>query len=206
MFSQTLDFLRDLRANNNREWFQAHKPRYESELVAPARQFILAMGPHLASLSTYLAEGTLFRIYRDVRFSSDKSPYKTHLGIQFRHEDGRDAHCPGYYFHLEPGECFAGAGMWRPEKEQLQAIRGAILERPSAWVAVKQGLSLGGDALKRPQKEWLGHPQQADLMRKDFVAMEKIDPAGDALASFQDFTRRSAALLKFLCQQTGHPF
>ena len=206
MFAQTLEFVRDLRANNNREWFQAHKPRYEAELVAPARRFIAEMTPELAKISAYISSGTLFRIYRDVRFSADKSPYKTHVGIQFRHEDGRDAHCPGYYFHLEPGDCFGGAGMWRPDKGQLQSIRGAILERPKAWAEVKEGLSLGGDTLKRPQKEWVGHPQQEDLMRKDFVAFEKFDPAGDPLEFYRDFTRRTAPLLQWLCRQTGHPF
>lgn len=206
MFAETLDFLRDLRAHNQREWFQANKARYESELVAPARRLIAEMTPHLADLSPYLTEGTLFRIYRDVRFSADKSPYKTHLGIHFRHEDGRDAHCPGYYFHLEPGDCFVGAGIWRPQKDSLQSIRRAILERPQLWSEAKQGLKLAGEALKRPQKEWVGHPQQEDLMRKDFVAMESYQASGDPVAFFKDFTRRSAGLLRFLCLQTGHPF
>ncbi|MBS2040520.1 DUF2461 domain-containing protein [bacterium] len=206
MFAATLEFVRELRANNNRQWFQANRPRYEAEVVAPARRFIAEMCPWLAQLSPYLAEGTLFRIHRDVRFSADKSPYKTHVGIHFRHEDGKNAHCPGYYFHLEPGECFGGAGIWRPEKDQMQSIRLAILQRPEAWAEAKRGLELAGESLKRPQKEWVGHPQQEDLMRKDFVALEKFDPTGDPLAFFQDFTRRSSPLLSFLCQQTGHPF
>ncbi len=206
MFAQTLEFLRELRANNNREWFQAHKPRYEDELVAPARRFIAEINPELAKISPYIASGSLFRIYRDVRFSADKSPYKTHLGIQFRHEDGQDVHCPGYYFHLEPGDCFGAAGIWRPDKLQLQSIRSGILGRPKAWIDVKAGLSLGGDSLKRPQKEWVGHPQQEDLMRKDFVALEKFDPGGDGLELYRDFCRRSAPLLGWLCRQTGLPF
>ena len=208
MFAQarTLDFLGDLRVNNNRDWFLKNKHRYESELVAPARQFVEALTPLLHKVSPYIAGGTLFRIYRDVRFSADKSPYKTQLGIQFRHEDGKDVHCPGYYFHLEPGDCFAGAGIWHPDKAQLQAIRGAILARPQAWLEATRGLSLGGDSLKRPQKEWIGHAQQADLMRKDYVAFEKFPELNDPVEQFHQFARRSAGLMKFLCERTGHSF
>jgi len=202
----TIDFLRDLRANNNRDWFQQNKGRYQAELVMPARQFVEAVAADLHQISPYLAGGTLFRIYRDVRFSADKSPYKTHMGIQFRHEDGKDVHCPGYYFHVEPGDCFAGAGIWHPDKEQLQAIRGAILAQPQIWLEATQGLSLGGESLKRPQKEWVGHAQQADLMRKDYVAFEKFPEAGNPVELFVKFARRSAGLMKFLCQKTGHSF
>jgi uncharacterized protein (TIGR02453 family) len=206
VFAKTLDFLRDLRAHNERDWFQQNKGRYEAEFIAPARQFVEILNPLLLSVSPYIAGGTLFRIYRDVRFSADKSPYKTHLGIQFRHEDGQDAHCPGYYFHLEPGDCFAGAGIWRPDKNQLQSIRAAILARPKAWLEASQGLTLGGDSLKRAQQEWVGHAQQLDLMRKDYVAFEKFPESGNPVEFFDHFTRRSAGLMSFLCRQTGYSF
>ena len=73
------------------------------------------------------------RVYRDTRFGKDKTPYKTNVGIQFRHEFGRDVHAPGFYVHIEPGEYFLALGMWRPDRDSLQQIRQAILERPEQW-------------------------------------------------------------------------
>ena len=73
------------------------------------------------------------RVYRDTRFSKDKTPYKTNIGIQFRHELGRDAHAPGYYLHIEPQQAFIGAGLWRPPADALRAIRDRIAARPDEW-------------------------------------------------------------------------
>ena len=100
-------FLEDLKKNNQREWFQANKQRYEDEVRHPAQQFISDFGPQLHKISRhFLADprasgGSMFRIYRDTRFAKDKSPYKTHVGIQFRHKQGKDVHAPGFYLHLE---------------------------------------------------------------------------------------------------------
>ena len=100
------DFFRELKANNNREWFQANKERYERQVREPLLQFVEDFGVRLAEISPhYVADarrssGSLFRINRDVRFSADKSPYKTAAGIQFRHESGKDVHAPGFYLHL----------------------------------------------------------------------------------------------------------
>src|SRR5262245_65104780 len=110
-------FLADLRANNNREWFAANRDRYEEQLLEPALAFIDAFAPRLEKISPHFRAdarptgGSLFRIYRDTRFSKDKTPYKTNLGIHFRHELAKDAHAPGYYLHLGHGEVFAGAGL-----------------------------------------------------------------------------------------------
>src|SRR5439155_14951950 len=102
-------FLRELAENNDREWFAANKARYVAEVQEPALAFIEDVGLRLSDVSRHLVAdprttgGSLFRIYRDVRFAKDKSPYKTHIGIQFRHERARDAHAPGVYLPLEPG-------------------------------------------------------------------------------------------------------
>ena len=110
-------FFRELKENNNRDWFQANKARYESQVREPLLQFIADFGLRLAEISPhYLADarrsgGSLFRINRDIRFSSDKSPYKTAAGVQFRHESGKDVHAPGFYLHLEPEGIFAGVGI-----------------------------------------------------------------------------------------------
>ena len=100
-------FLRELKANNDREWFNANKDRYENDLLEPALAFIEDFGLRLPQLSPHLVAdarrqgGSLFRIYRDTRFARDKSPYKTQAGIYFRHERSKDAHSPGLYLHPE---------------------------------------------------------------------------------------------------------
>ena len=122
-------FLKDLESNNNRDWFQANKARYEDQIKEPALQFISDFGPLLRKVSPHFRAdprpngGSLFRIYRDVRFAKDKRPYKTHTGIQFRHEAGRDAHAPGFYLHLESGRVFVGAGIWHPDSTSLRKIQ-----------------------------------------------------------------------------------
>ena len=99
-------FLDALRGNNNREWFQANKERYESDVKGPMLRFIGDFAPRLRQISPrFVADprpncGSLFRIYRDVRFSKDKTPYKTNAGAQFRHQAGKDAHAPGFYLHV----------------------------------------------------------------------------------------------------------
>jgi uncharacterized protein (TIGR02453 family) len=98
---ELFSFLAELRANNNRDWFAANKDRYEEDLLEPALAFIAAFAPRLEKISPHFraearpSGGSLFRIYRDTRFSKDKSPYKTNVGIHFRHEQAKDAYAPG---------------------------------------------------------------------------------------------------------------
>ena len=116
---QTLKFLKELERNNNREWFQANKSRYEDVVLEPALDFITTMGPKLHAISDHFVAipkrmgGSLMRVYRDTRFGKDKTPYKTNIGIQFRHELGRDVHAPGYYLHIDNTGCFLAAGIPR---------------------------------------------------------------------------------------------
>ena len=138
-FHPTLfSFLAELELNNEREWFQEHRDRYEREVREPAMGFIRAMAKPLTKISPHLLAvdkkvgGSMMRVHRDVRFSKDKSPYKTNVGIQFRHSAGKDVHAPGLYVHLAPDECFLGAGLWRPERDALAGIRKTIAERPRA--------------------------------------------------------------------------
>jgi uncharacterized protein (TIGR02453 family) len=170
-------FLRQLKRHNNREWFAKNKPRYQSAVVEPALGFISGFAPHLARLSPhFLADarptrGSLFRIYRDTRFSSDKLPYKTHIGIHFAHDSGKDVHAPVFYLHLEPLGCFAAAGVWHPDTPALTRIRTAIVSQPEQWAKVTRKLELEGESLTRPPKGFCSeHPLIEDLKRKDFVA------------------------------------
>ena len=126
--SDSINFLKKLAKNNDRDWFQDNKADYEDLIRSPALQFIDDMANQLAMLSPHFLAipkkvgGSLMRVYRDTRFSKDKSPYKTNIGIQFRHEQGKDVHAPGFYFHVEPGDCFVGVGLWRPESKALNKI------------------------------------------------------------------------------------
>ena len=140
MFSQdTFQFLHDLRNNNERDWFNEHKADYENKVREPALEFITQMQPLLADISTrFIAApkkvgGSLMRVYRDTRFGKDKTPYKTNVGIQFRHFMGKDVHAPGFYVHISEQECFVGAGIWRPDGPALSKIRHFIDDNPRGW-------------------------------------------------------------------------
>jgi uncharacterized protein (TIGR02453 family) len=216
-------FLRDLERNNNRDWFEANRDRYEKHLLHPAQQFISDFAPGLRRVSRHFnadprqGKGTLFRIYRDVRFSKDKKPYKSWVGIQFRHKQGRDAHAPGFYLHLEPGNVMAGAGIWHPDSSTANRIRDAIVEDAARWKRITRGkrfgdlFELGGDRLKRPPRGYdPEHPLIDDLKRKDFFGMAKLTQKEATSPGFVDHfaqtCRAGAPLVRFLCKAIGVEF
>lgn len=215
-------FLADLKENNSRDWFQANKDRYEDAVREPAFEFISAFGPELRRISPHFQAipkkvgGSLFRIFRDVRFSKDKSPYKTHTGIHFRHESAKDAHAPGFYLHLEPEHCFIGGGIWHPDSATLQRIRAGIGDDSAGWekaskAVAKEGFHLAGDSLMRPPKGFdADHPQIEDLKRKDFIAVLDLTVdevlAPDFPSQFGRRCQAVAPLARFLCQAVGVPF
>jgi len=220
---QLFTFLQELAENNNRDWFQANKKRYEAQVREPLLQFVTDFGLRLAEISPhYLADarksgGSLFRINRDIRFSADKSPYKTHAGVQFRHESGKDVHAPGFYLHLEPDGVFVGVGIWHPDTKTLGKIRDAIVDNPERWRRVKAGdafkatFSLGGDSLKRGPKGYdLDHPLIEDLKRKDFIASAPFSEAEacapDFIDQFAGRCRVAAPFMAFLTTAIGLPF
>ena len=150
---ETFAFLRELRSHNERAWFNENKDRYERSVKEPMLQFIGDVGPELRKLSSSLVAdprpvgGSMFRIYRDVRFSKDKSPYKTHAGAHFQSKGG-----PGYYLHIAPAQCFIAGGMWMPEPAVLQRVRERISKRPADWKKARVVLDDPEDALKRPPR------------------------------------------------------
>jgi uncharacterized protein (TIGR02453 family) len=159
---KTVRFFHDLAAHNNREWFTSRRDDYEEYVLQPARAFVVAMGKRLQSLSPGIIadprpNGSLFRIYRDTRFSQDKTPYKTHLGIYFWEGKGPRMECSGFYFHLEPPRLMLGGGLYVFSRPQLERFRQAALDPEygdALAAAVKKivarpGFSLGGQHYKR---------------------------------------------------------
>ncbi len=216
-------FLADLRANNDREWFAANKHRYEEHVLEPALAFVDAFAPRLEKISPHFradarpSGGSLFRIYRDTRFSKDKSPYKTNVGIHFRHERAKDVHAPGYYLHIGPDEVFAGGGIWHPGTEAATRIREAIVEKPDPWKratrvgAFAKRLELSGDSLKRvPSWADPEHPYADDLKRKDFFGWATLTEADVVAPRFVDeyarICRAAAPLMRFLCGALDVPY
>ena len=179
-FSRELfKFLTDLARNNNRPWFAKNKNRYEREVRQPCLRFIRDAGPALKSISPSLVAdprpngGSLFRIYRDIRFSKDKSPFKTNIAMEFWHKKtSKDGQSPGLYLHIAPGESFIGSGIWHPEPPTLSKIRQAIVEKPDSWKKILDaGLKLSGDSLKRPPQGFDPNHQFIDYLKhKDFIS------------------------------------
>jgi uncharacterized protein (TIGR02453 family) len=174
---ELFQFLRQLKRRNDRDWFAKNKTRYVQDVRDPALLFIAGFGTNLHKLSPHFVadprptRGSLFRIYRDTRFSNDKRPFKTHIGIHFSHTIGKDAHAPVFYLHLEPDNCFAAAGIWHPEANALTKVRSAIVREPGAWCKLRRKLELEGDSLKRPPRGFdPNHPFINDIKMKDFVA------------------------------------
>ncbi len=216
-------FLKELKENNQREWFAINKPRYESDVLQPAIDFVAAMKPTLHKLSRYLVAepkrsgGSVMRIYRDTRFSKDKLPYKTNVGIHFHHSIGGDIHAPGLYVHLEPGASFIGAGIWMPPAEPLLAIRQSIMEDPKRWNRIKNDsrfatrYRLGGESLKTaPRGIDPTHSCIEDLRRKSFLGVasfsDKDFAKPNTIAMLGEAFAEAKPLMKFLCDALGQPF
>lgn len=218
--NETLAFLEELGRHNNREWFEANRRRYEAHVRGPALEFVEAMAPALQAISPNFVAipkkmgGSLMRVYRDTRFSPDKTPYKTNIGIQFRHALGKDVHAPGFYVHIAPYECFLGVGCWRPEPDALRAIRDRIAGQPAQWLAARddagfrQHYALDGDSLSRPPRGYAAdHPAIEDLKRKDYIGISPLgweDVGSHSFAALvaQRFAA-AAPFQRFLCEALG---
>lgn len=212
--AELFTFLRQLARHNDRDWFAKNKGRYQQLAVEPAVRFIGAFAPHLAKLSPYFVadprptRGSLFRIYRDTRFANDKRPYKTHVGIHFSHEVGKDAHAPVFYLHLQPGECFVAAGVWHPDNPALLKLRTAIVRQPELWGKLRRKLELDGESLMRPPRGFdAAHPFITDIMRKDFIASVALTDeqicAANFMRAFTTACRGMVPLVEFTTKALG---
>jgi len=218
-------FFSQLKQNNNRDWFADNKARYQDKVVAPISAFIAAIGPGLKQISPHYNadprpnKGSMFRIYRDVRFSKDKRPYKEHAAAQFRHRMGRDVHAPGFYVHLEAGNIRYGGGIWGPPGDVLRKIRERIADKPGKWQIVlddsdiqDQFGGIRGDSLKRPPRDFdADSPHIGDIKRKSFFAMKaasNMDVAGTAAFVGEVIETFEAAtpLMHFISDAVGAEF
>jgi uncharacterized protein (TIGR02453 family) len=215
-------FLSQLKRNNDREWFAANKARYEASVRDPVLKLIADLAPILVKISPYFVAdpsptgGSMMRIYRDIRFSRDKSPYKTEVAAHFCHVN-RKEEAPAFYLRFEPGNSMAGGGLWRPEPKTAKKIRDAIAKEPEKWKkatrtgAFRTSFGMGGESLKRPPHGYDGdHPFIEDIKRKDFVAGAMLGDSEVYSAGFQGaLVKRFRALapyLRFLTEAVGLPF
>lgn len=217
-------FFKELKQNNERAWFEENKQRYKDSVVAPLSDFITAMSPRLAKISKHMVAdprpngGSMFRIYRDVRFAKDKRPYKDHAGVHFRHALGKSAHVPGYYMHFATDDVFFGGGIWMPEPEALTKVRRAIADDPKAWKKVvedktfaKTFKGIDGESLARPPKGFdPDHHYIADIKRKSFFATAQSTPKTAQTPALLDEVEQSfraaKPLMAFVCKALDAPF
>ena len=217
------EFFKQLSKNNNRDWFNDNKSRFQASVQEPMSEFIEAMQPHLAGISKhYVADpkphgGSMFRIYRDTRFSKDKTPYKTHAACHFRHAAGKDAHAPGFYLHMEVENLFFGGGIWTPPAPKLNLIRDFIADNARSWARVRNAKKIQevggilGDGLQRAPRGFdEQHVHIEDLKRKSFFVMTDADPALALSPALVDEVAvgfsRAAPLNRFICDALELPF
>lgn len=205
--ASNLKFLKDLKKNNNRDWFTENKKRYQSEheeIISFADALLAKMNEHDV-IETPTGKKSLFRIYRDVRFSKDKSPYKTHWAGGFKRATA--ARRGGYYFHIQPGgQSFIGGGFWSPNKEDLQRIREEISTDASELreilsdpTFIKMFKELQGEQLKTAPKGFDKDDPNIDLLRykqfifgrnitdEELLSSDFVDIANDTFKAMRPF-------------------
>ncbi|MBV8629359.1 MAG: DUF2461 domain-containing protein [Silvibacterium sp.] len=168
---KALDFLRQLKRNNRREWFEARREVYESELKAPMLALIEKVTQGMldyAPAHVRPAQKSMLRIYRDTRFSADKTPYKTHMAAWWAHQSAAKTSGSGYYLHVSPTEVTVAAGVYMPPKEQLLAIRQHLVEHHEEFRRLIETKNLR--AKKLPAKMELHDPQALSRPPKGFAA------------------------------------
>lgn len=191
-----LAFLRRLKKNNRREWFAAHRSEYDDHVKAPMQSLISSLRPHFERFAPEYdlnPRTAIFRIYRDTRFSNDKTPYKTHIAAHFVLRGAPKGFLgSGYYLHVEPGEAYAGAGIYMPEGDQLKKIRAAIDRHPDEFTSIisspvfrRRFGRLTGNTLQRMPKGYdEGHPMGEWLKLKQFFAGVSMPEVKATRASF----------------------
>ena len=199
----SVEFLKDLEKNNNREWFQANKSRFEaakSEFLVLVSGLIGEMNNIDPEIGPVNPKDTVFRIYRDVRFSKNKSPYKNNMGTHLI-KGGKKSGNAGYYFHLEPGASFAGGGIWQPMPDKLKIIRNEIYDNIDEFKSIIGDKNfkttfgeISGDRLKTPPKGFPKDFPDIDLLKfKSFTVFKNIP---DNMLLSKNLTSEISAIFK----------
>lgn len=209
-------FLKELKAHNARDWFEDNRSRFEADVQRPMLQFIDDLRPRLSRVNrAFVADprrsgGSMFRIYRDTRFSSDKSPYKTSVAARFVHRaQPKGQMGPTFYLQLEPGDSFGGGGIYHPDMPVLTRIRHAMVDDAKGWRAVKRlGLEIEGDSLTRvPAAFDPTHAFADDLRRKDLYVLEPFTQravcGSDYMDRYVEACARVEPLVAFLARAVG---
>ncbi|MBV6522369.1 MAG: hypothetical protein MNPFHGCM_02517 [Gemmatimonadaceae bacterium] len=225
---QALAFLRQLKRHNDREWFAANRHTYERELLQPLRRFVEEMDVRCASFAPEIVgfpQRSIFRIYRDIRFSKDKSPFKTHASFWMTHRNaghgvGSETHGAGagYYFHLEPGESLVAGGIWMPPRDRLALIREALLDDHSSLVSALgrtafkrrfSALSEEGMLKRMPRGVDPRHPAGPLLRHVSFTVSARLSDSDVVTANLADRVERDFRLLlpfvRWLNDALGYP-
>lgn len=212
-------FLNALKKHNDREWFAEHKAEYERVAQDPFCEFILQIRKPLTAISPFLVaderphRGSLHRVYRDIRFSKNKAPFKTNIAASFWNRADKERG-PGIYLHLQPDHSFIGTGLWMPDREALLAMRRAIVESPKQWqkaLTAAKDWERAGERLSRPPKGFpADHPQIEELKWKNFVIIARLPEkqvcAPDLPKEFIRLCKQAAPLLGFVTRAIGLPF
>jgi uncharacterized protein (TIGR02453 family) len=204
-------FLRDLKANNDRAWFADNRSRYVNDVEGPMLAFIGDFAPRLRSISVaYVADqrrmgGSMYRIHRDTRFSPDKTPYKTWMAAKFSHETKRtQPDVPGFYLHIGLDESYGGGGVYHVERPALTRIRQRMIDDPRAWSAVRATVQVEGEQLKRAPAGFPNtHEHIEDLKRQNLFALQTFSVSQVTADDFLDrFTQTCAAVAPLVEFQT----
>ena len=209
MVNQILVFLKELEQNNNRVWFQDNKERYDALKkghTAIVRQLIDRIALFDPEIAGTEAKDCLFRIYRDIRFSPNKLPYKTHFGAYIAARGGRNSERSGYYLHIEPGACFLSGGLWMPQPRLLKMVRQDIYDHIDEFVSILENPSfkalysgLEGETLKRVPAGFPPDFEYAHFLRHKDFCVSAAKP--DSFFSGKDWMDRAVR-----CFETLLPF
>ena len=219
----TFQFLRDLKTHNDRKWFEAHRESFETHVKRPMLELLEELAPGFGSVSRHIVVdprpvgGSLMRIHRDIRFSKDKTPYKTHMAAMLAHSSGKDSSAPAFYLHVEPGATLFGGGVWHPDSTALKKVRDRIARDPAGWrkatapVTEEKPWELIGSSLKRPPAGYdPAHPFIEDLKRKDFGAAVRFTDPQVLTPKFTDSivaaAKRMMPFMMFLAKAIESPF
>ncbi len=193
-FEETINFYKQLADNNSKEWFESHRGDYEQYVLEPSRSFVVDLGQKLNRFSPDIhaeprINRSLFKIHRDIRFSKDKRPLKTHLAFYFWSGNGPRMEMPGFYFHLEPGKIFLATGMYLFTKDQLKIFRESVaddkfgkrLEKIVGELEKREGTSVGTLHYKKVPRGFESNHPREKLLRFNGVHAGREFPEDDIL-------------------------